>query len=47
MQKLTDFVAALSHHLKPPVRDGSQFTGMSFHPRIDGGISLDSTVESQ
>src|SRR5229473_4446234 len=47
MQKLTDFVPGLSHHLKPPTRDGSQFTGMLFHPRIDGGIPLDSSVESQ
>jgi hypothetical protein len=29
------------------LRDGSQFTGMLFHPRIDGGIPLDSAVESQ
>jgi hypothetical protein len=29
------------------MRDGSQFTGMLFHPRIDGGIPLDSAVESQ
>jgi hypothetical protein len=28
-------------------RDGSQFTCMLFYPRIDGGISLDSAVESQ
>src|SRR6266705_3227605 len=47
MQKLPDFVSALSHHLKPLMRDGSQFTCMLFHPRIDGGISLDSTVESR
>ena len=47
MQKLTDFVAALSHHLKPLMCDGSQFTGMLFHPRIDGRIPLDSAVESQ
>jgi hypothetical protein len=47
MQKLSDFVPALSHHLKPPMRDGSQFTRMLFHPRIDGGIPLDSAVESQ
>src|SRR3977135_1460315 len=47
MQKLPDFVPALSHHLKPPMRDGSQFTCMLFHPRIDGGIPLDSAVESQ
>lgn len=44
MQKLPDFVPALSHHLKPPMRDGSQFTCMLFHPRIDGGIPLDSTL---
>src|SRR5882762_10656796 len=47
MQKLPDFVPAFSHHLKPLVRDGSQFTGVLFHPRIDGGIPLDSAVESQ
>src|SRR5579863_5748680 len=47
MQKLPDFVPALSHQLKPLMRDGSQFTGMLFHPRIDGGIPLDSSVESQ
>src|SRR5437762_12826051 len=47
MQKLADFVPALSHHLKPLMRDGSQFTGMSFHPRIDGRIPLDSPIESQ
>ena len=47
MQKLPDFVPAFSHHLKPLLRDGSQITGMLFHPRIDGGIALDSAVESQ
>src|SRR5712692_7618983 len=47
MQKLPDFVPAFSHHLKPLKRDGSQFTGMLFHPRIDGRIPLDSAVESQ
>src|SRR5947199_8428863 len=47
MQKLPDFVPAFSHHLKPLMRDGSQFACMLFHPRIDGGIALDSAVESQ
>src|SRR6202047_4625696 len=47
MQKLPDFVPAFSHHLKPLMRDGSQFTCVFLHPRIDGGIPLDSTVESQ
>src|ERR1700704_1035435 len=47
MQKLPDFVPAFSHHLKPLMRDGSQFTCMLFHPRIDGGIPFDSAVESQ
>src|SRR6202163_3500482 len=47
MQKFPDFVPAFSHHLKPLIRDGSQFTCMLFHPRIDGGIPLDSAVESQ
>src|SRR6266849_5561903 len=47
MQKFPDFVPAFSHHLKPLMRDGSQSTCMLFHPRIDGGIPLDSAVESQ
>src|SRR5207302_6311233 len=47
MQKLPNFVPAFSHHLKPLMRDDAQFTGMLFHPRIDGGIPLDSAVESQ
>src|SRR5713226_8068973 len=47
MEKLPDFVPAFSHHLKPLMRDGSQFTCMLFHPRIDGGIPLDSAVKSQ
>src|SRR5450631_179577 len=47
MQKLPDFVPAFSHHLKPLTRDGCQFTWMLFHPCINGGIPLDSAVESQ
>src|SRR5882672_1218134 len=47
MQKLPDFVAAFSHHRKPPMRDGSQSTCMLNHPRIDGGIPLESAVESK
>src|ERR1700688_4111225 len=47
MQKLPDFVPALSHHLKPLMCDGSQFPLVLFHPRSDGGIPLDSAVESQ
>src|SRR5258708_39341851 len=47
VQKLPDFVPAFSHHLKPLMRDRSQFTRMLSHPRIDGRIPLDSTVESQ
>src|SRR5262249_13614281 len=47
MQKFADFVAALSHHLKPLVSDGSHFTWILSHPLIDGGIPLDSAVESQ
>src|SRR5262252_100304 len=47
MQKLPDFVAAFSHHLEPVTRDGSQFAGMLFHPGMDGGIPLESAVESQ
>jgi hypothetical protein len=47
MHKLSDFVAAFSHHLKPLARDGSQSTCVLFHPRIDGAIPFDSAVESQ
>src|SRR5471030_3512590 len=47
MQKLPDFVPALSHRLEPVMRDGSQLTRMLFHPRIDGGIPLDRAIESQ
>src|SRR5258708_40211375 len=47
MQDLPDFTPAFSHYLKPLTRDRSQFTSMHFHPRIDGGIALHSTVESQ
>src|SRR5579885_274462 len=37
VQKLPDSVPALSHYLKPLMRDGSQFTCMLFHPRLDAG----------
>src|SRR5215469_5249333 len=47
MQKLPDFVPAFSHHLKPVMRDGAQFSGMFFHPRVDGGIPFDRAVEPQ
>jgi hypothetical protein len=47
MQKFPNFVPAFSHHLKPLARDVSQSTCMLFHPRINGGIALDSSVESQ
>jgi hypothetical protein len=47
MQKLPDFVPAFSHYLKPLTRDGSQSTCMLFHPGVNGGIPLDSAVESQ
>src|SRR3984893_14278879 len=47
MQDLPDFVPASSHHLKPLMRDSSQFTSMLIDPRIIGGIAFDSTVESQ
>src|SRR5262245_12530912 len=47
VQKLADFVPAVSHYLKPLLRDGPQFTCMRFHPGIDSGIALGSAVESQ
>ena len=47
VQELPDFVPTFSHRLKPSERDGSQFTGMLFHPCIDGRIPFDSAIESQ
>src|ERR1700716_3472152 len=47
MPKFPDFVPAFSHHLKPLMRDGSQFTCMLFHPGNDGGMPLARVVESQ
>src|SRR5580704_17926829 len=47
MQELPDFIPASSHRLEPLKRDGSQFTGVLFHQRIDGRIQLYSAVESQ
>jgi len=47
MEKLPNFVAAFPHYFNPLMRDGSQFTGMLLHPRVDCGIPLDSAVESQ
>jgi hypothetical protein len=47
MQKFPKFVPGFSHYLKPAMRDGSQFTGVSLHPGIDRGIALDRAVESQ
>src|SRR5580658_6257297 len=32
MQEFADFVPASSHRFKPPMRDGSQFPCMVFHP---------------
>ena len=46
MQKFPDFIPALSHHLKPLLRDGSQFIRMLVHPRIDSEFPLDSAIES-
>src|SRR6202051_3043022 len=47
VHKLADFVSAFSYHLKPPMRAVSQFTCVLFHPRIDGGIALDTAVQSK
>ena len=47
MEELADFVAAFSHHVKPFMRDVSQFTGMVFHPCVDGRIAFDGAVESK
>lgn len=47
MHKLPHFVSAVAHHLEPLMRDRSQFARMLFHPRVDGGVPLDSAVEPQ
>jgi len=47
MQKFPHFVPAFSHHLEPFMRDSAQFTGMLFHPCIDGWIPFNRAVESQ
>jgi hypothetical protein len=47
MKNFPDFVSALSHGLKPRLREGSRLTRMLFHPRIDGRIALDSAIEPQ
>ena len=47
MHEFADLIPAFSHHVKPVTCDGSQFAWMFFHPGIDGGIVLDSPVESQ
>src|ERR1051326_9080562 len=47
MEDLADFVPAFSHYLEPLMGDRSQFAGMLFHPRINGGIPFHSAVESQ
>src|SRR5690348_14240305 len=47
MQKLPHLVPAFAHHLKPLLRDGSQFTRTCLHPRVDSGLPLHSAIESQ
>lgn len=47
MQELADFVAAISHDLKPATRDIAQLTRVIFEPCIDGGIAQLSAVEAQ
>lgn len=47
MHEVPDFVAAISHGLKPVLRDASQCTWMILHPLIDSRIPLDSAIESQ
>src|ERR1700678_845099 len=47
MEQLANFGTALSHQLKPLARDVSQFPSMVFHPRIDGGITFDSSIKPQ
>ncbi len=45
MQDFPNFIPASSHHLKPLPRDCAQLTLLSFHPRIDGRITLHRSVK--
>ena len=47
VHKLAHFVAAVSHHFKPALGDGSYFALVIFHPLMDGGIALEGAVESE
>src|SRR3954447_14963936 len=47
MQEFPALVTTFPHHLEPLIRGGSQFICMLGHPRIDGRIPLDSSVEAQ
>jgi hypothetical protein len=47
MHNLADFVSAFSYYFEPVMRNRAQFTGMRFHPRIDGGIARDTAVQSE
>jgi len=40
MQHLSHIVSALSHDLKPVLRNGTQFIRVLFHPSFDSRISL-------
>ena len=45
VHELPNVVASLSNDVKPFLRDGSQFTCLVFHPRIDGRIPPDPAGE--
>ena len=47
MQELANFVAAVSHDLKPLLRTGSQFAAVGPHPCIDCRIALEGAVETE
>jgi len=47
MHELSDVRSALSHHIEPLTRDGSQFTRLRFQPHLDRRIALDAARESQ
>lgn len=47
MQEFADFVAAFPQGFKPVAGEGSEFGGMLFHPRVDGGVMQGGAVETQ
>jgi hypothetical protein len=47
MKHFPDLIAAPPHDFKPLTRNGAQLAFMLFHPRINGGIAFNRSIESQ